>query len=68
MLQEQVHAAASGAAGDPNALVKPVRPENTVLPAAEKPAEAPNQVNETADWHSANADSDRRQETEEAEG
>jgi len=36
--------APSGAAGDPNALVKPVGPTNTALPAAEKPAEAPNQV------------------------
>jgi outer membrane protein assembly factor BamD len=31
---------------DPNAVVKPVGPTNTVLPAAEKPAEAPTQVNE----------------------
>jgi outer membrane protein assembly factor BamD len=31
---------------DPNALVKPVGPVNTELPAAEKPAEAPDQVNE----------------------
>jgi outer membrane protein assembly factor BamD len=37
-------AAPSGAAGDPNALVKPVGPASTVLPAAEKPAEAPDQV------------------------
>jgi outer membrane protein assembly factor BamD len=37
-------AAPSGAAGDPNALVKPVGPESTALPAAEKPAEAPDQV------------------------
>jgi outer membrane protein assembly factor BamD len=36
--------AASGAPGDPNALVKPVGPTNTALPAAEKPAEPPNQV------------------------
>jgi outer membrane protein assembly factor BamD len=33
-------------ASDPNALVKPVGPENTVLPAAEKPAEAPVQAND----------------------
>ena len=31
---------------DPNAVVKPVGPANTVLPAAEKPAEAPVQVND----------------------
>ena len=31
---------------DPNAVVKPVGPANTVAPAAEKPAEAPEQVNE----------------------
>jgi outer membrane protein assembly factor BamD len=29
-----------------NAVVKPVGPVNTVIPAAEKPAEAPDQVNE----------------------
>ena len=34
------------AAADPNALVKPVEPANTALPAAEKPAEAPLQVND----------------------
>lgn len=33
-------------AADPNALVKPVGPTNTALPAAEKPAEAPTQVND----------------------
>ncbi len=33
-------------AADPNALVKPVQPSNTVLPAADKPAEAPLQSNE----------------------
>jgi outer membrane protein assembly factor BamD len=37
---------ASTAAADSNALVKPVGPANTVLPAAEKPAEAPLQVND----------------------
>jgi outer membrane protein assembly factor BamD len=31
---------------DPNAVVKPVGPANTMLPAAEKPAEAPTQVND----------------------
>ncbi len=40
-------AAPSGpAATDPNAVVKPVGPANTVIPGAEKPAEAPDQVNE----------------------
>ena len=34
------------AQADPNAVVKPVGPANTVLPAAEKPAEAPLQVND----------------------
>jgi outer membrane protein assembly factor BamD len=33
-------------AGDPNALVKPVGPVSTALPAAEAPAVAPNQVND----------------------
>ena len=33
-------------APDPNAGLKPVGPVNTALPAAEKPAEAPDQVNE----------------------
>jgi outer membrane protein assembly factor BamD len=36
--------AAGGASGDPNALVKSVGPTDTTLPAAEKPAEAPDQV------------------------
>jgi outer membrane protein assembly factor BamD len=36
--------APSGAARDPNALVKTVGPESTALPAAERPAEAPTQV------------------------
>jgi outer membrane protein assembly factor BamD len=36
----------SAAAPDPNALVQPVRPVNTMLPAADKPAEAPAQVND----------------------
>jgi outer membrane protein assembly factor BamD len=34
------------APADPNAVIKAVGPANTVLPAAEKPAEAPIQVNE----------------------
>jgi outer membrane protein assembly factor BamD len=33
---------------DPNAVVKAVGPVNPTLPAAEKPAEAPNQVNEVS--------------------
>jgi outer membrane protein assembly factor BamD len=39
-------APASTAASDPNALLKPVGPANTALPAAEKPGEAPTQVND----------------------
>ena len=43
----QVVSAPSGpAAADSNAVIKPVGPNNTVVPAAEKPAEAPIQVNE----------------------
>jgi len=43
----QVVSAPSGsAANDPNAVIKPVGPNNTVVPAAEKPVEAPIQVNE----------------------
>ena len=34
------------AQADPNAVVKPVGPANTMLPAADKPAEAPLQVND----------------------
>ena len=37
---------ANAAAADPNAVVKAVGPANTVLPEAEKPAEAPNQLND----------------------
>jgi outer membrane protein assembly factor BamD len=37
---------AAPAAADPNAVIKPVGPDNTVVPAAEKPAEAPAQVND----------------------
>ena len=33
-------------ASDPNAVVKAVGPDKTVIPAAEKPAEAPDQVND----------------------
>jgi outer membrane protein assembly factor BamD len=33
-------------AADPNAVVKPVGPANTALPAAERPTEAPDQVND----------------------
>jgi len=36
----------SAPAADPNAVVKAVGPVNTALPAAEKPAEAPQQVND----------------------
>jgi outer membrane protein assembly factor BamD len=36
----------SAPAADPNAVVKPVGSANIVEPAAEKPAEAPDQVNE----------------------
>ncbi len=37
----------AGTPGDPNnALVKPVGPTNTTLPAVDKPAEAPDQVND----------------------
>ena len=39
-------AAPEGAAADPNALVKPVGPVNSTLPAAEAPAKAPDQVND----------------------
>jgi outer membrane protein assembly factor BamD len=38
--------AAGAAQADPNAVVKPVGPSNNVLPAQEKPAEAPLQVND----------------------
>jgi len=43
---EVVSAPSTAAAADPNALVKPITPTSTVLPAADKPAEAPLQVNE----------------------
>ena len=43
---EVVSAPSAPAAADPNAVIKAVGPTNTVLPAAEKPAEAPIQVNE----------------------
>jgi len=39
-------AAPSTPAADPNAVLQPVGPVNTALPAAEKPAAAPDQVNE----------------------
>ena len=41
-----VSAPAAPAAADPNAVIKAVGPVNTALPAAEKPAEAPLQVND----------------------
>ena len=45
----QIVSAPNGPVGpqtDPNALVKPVVPQSNALPAAEAPAEAPNQVND----------------------
>jgi outer membrane protein assembly factor BamD len=43
----QIVSAPSGAvAADPNALVQPVGPASTAMPAVEKPAEAPLQVND----------------------
>ena len=42
----QVVSAPNAPASDPNAVVKAVGPNNTLLPAAEKPAEAPEQVND----------------------
>jgi outer membrane protein assembly factor BamD len=42
----QIVSAPPAQAADPNAVIKPVGPTNTVLPAAEKPAEAPAQVND----------------------
>ncbi len=41
-----LNAPSNPAQADPNAVVKPVGPANTVLPAAEKPAEAPLQAND----------------------
>ncbi|HKM56300.1 MAG TPA: outer membrane protein assembly factor BamD [Isosphaeraceae bacterium] len=41
-----VNAPSGAAAADPNAVVKPVGPVNTALPAAEAPAPAPDQVND----------------------
>ena len=38
--------APNGAPADPNAVVKPVGPTNTAIPAAEAPAPAPEQVND----------------------
>jgi outer membrane protein assembly factor BamD len=42
----QIVSAPSVPAADPNAVLKPVGPANTTLPAAEKPSEAPDQVND----------------------
>jgi outer membrane protein assembly factor BamD len=42
----EIVSAPSTPAADPNAVLKPVGPVDTTLPAAEKPAEAPDQVNE----------------------
>jgi outer membrane protein assembly factor BamD len=41
-----VSAPSGAATADPNAVLKAVGPANTSLPAAEKPAEAPIQVND----------------------
>jgi outer membrane protein assembly factor BamD len=41
-----VSAPSSAAAAEPNPVLKPVGPTDTTLPAAEKPAEAPTQVND----------------------
>jgi outer membrane protein assembly factor BamD len=43
---EVIAAPSSPAAVDPNAVIKPVGPDKTVIPPAEKPAEAPAQVND----------------------
>jgi outer membrane protein assembly factor BamD len=43
---EVVNAPSGEAAADPNAVVQPVGPVNTALPAAEAPAAAPDQVND----------------------
>jgi outer membrane protein assembly factor BamD len=43
---EVVNAPSGTAAADPNAVVKPVGPVNSALPAAETPAAAPDQVND----------------------
>jgi outer membrane protein assembly factor BamD len=42
----EVLSAPSAPAADPNAVVKPVGPTNTIVPAPEKPTEAPDQINE----------------------
>jgi outer membrane protein assembly factor BamD len=42
----EVLSAPSAPAADPNAVIKPVGPSDIVVPAAEKPAEAPDQINE----------------------
>ena len=52
---------------DPNAVIKPVGPSNTVVPAAEKPAEAPDQVNDIKSG-STPAHGRRRRQAEEAQG
>jgi len=43
---EIVSAPSSPAAVDPNAAIKPVGPNNAALPAADKPADAPEQIND----------------------
>ena len=42
----EVVSAPNAPAADPNAVIKPVGPTSTALPAAEKPADAPEQVND----------------------
>jgi outer membrane protein assembly factor BamD len=53
-----------GAAADPNAVIKPVGPSNTAIPAAEAPAQAPEQLNEIKQGQtpasSATADSKKK--------
>ncbi|HEY2859927.1 MAG TPA: hypothetical protein VGJ21_16010, partial [Terracidiphilus sp.] len=43
---EVVHAPNGTPANDPNALVKPIAPETSQIPAAEAPAKAPDQTND----------------------
>ncbi len=50
---------------DPNAVVKPVGPVNTVLPAAEAPAAAPDQVNDIKPGLGSSGDRNRRRQEKE---
>ena len=53
---------------DPNAVLKPVGPDTTVVPAAEKPAEAPTQVNEVKPTaHAVNADDSKKKKAPKAD-